>query len=454
MDLKELWGKTLTEVELTVSKANFNTWFKNTSISKEEDDIVFVAVPNAFVRDWLHAKHHKTILEIVRNNASHVRGVEFVIDRGEERKKAPENALPQNDFAGQMPITEMFVNKEDNLNPKYTFDEFVVGPFNELAHAAAQAVVKNPGRNYNPLFIYGPTGVGKTHLLQAIGNELRKRDPSKKTYYVTSERWMSDFVDSVIKNRVHIFKDKYRKFDLLIIDDIQFLGTKDKMQEEIFHLFNHFHENNRQVIFSSDKPPKQIAGLEDRLRSRFEGGMQADVSKPDFESRLAILRTKARQSQYSPDDPVIEYIASVISDSIRELEGTLNAIVCQAQLKNRPLSLTEAKALVKNSIKQARQISIKDVIKTVADFYNIEERVLYEKTRRKEVVKPRQVIMYILREDFNTSYPYIGQKLGGRDHTTVIHAYEKIKEDIKVDNLLNQEVEQIKNLLYNTVASA
>ncbi|MES2953256.1 MAG: chromosomal replication initiator protein DnaA [Patescibacteria group bacterium] len=454
MDLKELWQKTLSEVELSVSKANFNTWFKNTSIAKEEDEIIFVGVPNAFVRDWLSAKHHKTILEILRTNASNVRGVEFVIERIDDKKKASESAAPSGTFAAQMPIAEMFVNKEDNLNPKYTFDDFIVGPFNELAYAAGQAVVKNPGKNYNPLFIYGPTGVGKTHLLQAIGNELRKRDPTKKTYYVTSERWMTDFVDSVIKNRVHLFKEKYRKFDLLIIDDIQFLTAKDKTQEELFHLFNHFHENGKQVIFSSDKPPKQIVGLEDRLRSRFEGGMQADVTKPDFESRLAILKTKARQTAFAPDDSIIEYIASVIADSIRELEGTLNAIVCQAQLKNRPLSLAEAKVLIKNNIKQQRQISIKDVIRIVAEFYNIEERVLYEKTRRKEVVKPRQVIMYILREDFNTSYPYIGQKLGGRDHTTVIHAYEKIKEDIKVDNLLNQEVEQIKNILYNTLASA
>jgi chromosomal replication initiator protein len=451
MDLTLLWQKTITEIELSVSKANFNTWFKNTAIAKEEGDVIYLSVPNAFVRDWLANKYHKTLLEILRNNETSVRGLEFIIERSDEKKRVVTQEVSTQQFGGQLPMSDMYVNKEDNLNPKYTFDDFIVGPFNELAHAASQAVVKNPGRNYNPLFIYGSTGLGKTHLIQAIGNELKRKDANKKVHYVSSEKFLVDYVDSVIKNKVHIFKEKYRKYDLLIIDDIQFLAAKDKVQEELFHLFNHFHENGKQVVFSSDKPPKQIIGLEERLRSRFEGGMQADVARPDYESRLAILKTKAKLSPLAPGDDIIEYIASVVSDNIRELEGTLNTIICQAQLKNRPLSVTEIKSLVKNNIKQQRQISIKDVIKTVADFYNIEERVLYEKTRRKEVVKPRQVIMYILREDFNTSYPYIGQKLGGRDHTTVIHAYEKIKEDIKVDNVLNQELEQIKNLLYNNV---
>ena len=451
MDPKELWNKVIVDIELAVSKANFNTWFKNTAILKEESDIMYLSVPNAFVRDWLANKYHKMLLETFRNAAPNIRGLEFVIERADDKKKA-RTEVPVGDFGGQMPMNEIFINKDDNLNPKYTFDGFIVGPFNELAHAAGQAVVKNPGKNYNPLFIYGSTGLGKTHLIQAIGNELKKIDPNKKGHYVTSEKFLVDFVDSVIKNRASAWKEKYRKYDFIIIDDVQFFGGKDKVQEELFHLFNHFHENGKQVIFSSDKPPKQIVGLEDRLRSRFEGGMQADVSRPEYESRLAILKTKARISPFAPSDDIIEYIASVVSDNVRELEGTLNTIVMQAQLKNRPLTVLEIKALIKNNIKQARQISIKDVIKTVADFYNIEERVLYEKTRRKEVVKPRQVIMYILREDFNTSYPYIGQKLGGRDHTTVIHAYEKIKGDIKVDNLLNQEVEQIKNLLYNTNA--
>ncbi len=453
MDPKELWQKVATEVELTVSKANFNTWFKNTAIAKEEDDIMFLSVPNAFVRDWLSNKYHKMLLKAFRDLSPNIRGLEFVIERSDDKKKIRTD-LPGGEYGGQLPMNEIYINKEDNLNPKYTFEDFIVGPFNELAHAAAQAVVKNPGRNYNPLFIYGSTGLGKTHLIQAIGNELKKADPNKKIYYVSSEKFTIDYVDSVIKNRVHLFKEKYRKYDMLIIDDVQFLSAKDKTQEELFHLFNHFHENGKQVIFSSDKPPKQILGLEDRLRSRFEGGMQADVARPEYESRLAILKSKARLSAFAPPDDIIEYIATAVSDNVRELEGTLNAIICQAQLKNRPLTVIEIKALIKNNLKQQRQISIKDVIKVVADFYNIEERVLYEKTRRKEVVKPRQVIMYILREDFNTSYPYIGQKLGGRDHTTVIHAYEKIKADILVDNLLNQEIEQIKNLLYSNMTPA
>jgi chromosomal replication initiator protein len=266
---------------------------------------------------------------------------------------------------------------------------------------------------------------------------------------VTSEQFVTDYVNSVQANRGNFFKEKYRKYDTLIMDDIQFLSNKDRSQEELFHLFNNFYENNKQIIFSSDKPPKVIPNLEDRLKSRFEGGMVTDISKPDYESRLAILQSKARNIPFCPSEEVISYVASLVQDSIRELEGTLNTIVCQAQLKNRPVSLTEAKQLVKNSVKPKKVVSIKNLAVAIANYYNINEKHLYEKTRKKEVVKPRQVIMYLLREDFNTSYPYIGQKLGGRDHTTVIHAYEKIKKDLAENNLLKQEIEQIRALLYS-----
>jgi len=290
---------------------------------------------------------------------------------------------------------------------------------------------------------------GKTHITQAIGNSIKRLHPNKKVYYITSEKFVIEVVSAIQNNKANMFKEKYRKYDVFIMDDIQFIANKDKSQEELFHLFNSLYDQNKQIIFSSDKIPKYIPNLEERLRSRFEGGMMVDIAPPDYESRLAVLKSKIKNSDFTPPDEVIEYVASVIKGNIRELEGALNSIVCQCQLKNRNLNLIEVKNLIKNTIKPQKTISIKDVLKIIAGFYNIEERVLCEKTRRKEVVKPRQIIMYILREDFNISYPYIGQKLGGRDHTTVMHAYEKIKGEIKQNNLVTQEIEQIRLLLYN-----
>ncbi|MCX6713053.1 MAG: chromosomal replication initiator protein DnaA [Candidatus Vogelbacteria bacterium] len=451
VDNKKLWDTALAEIELTISKASFGTWFKNTFISKQDQGTIYLSVPNTFVRDWLLNKYHKAIMKALRDTASEVRALEYVISKIEDRNKQPagENT-PKIPIMGELGLSELYINKESNLNPKYTFESFIVGPFNEVAYAAAQAVVKNPGMNYNPLYIYGGTGLGKTHLIQAIGNHIKRNFENKKVFYLTSETFTNDYVNSVLNNRVPQFKDKYRKYDVLIMDDIQFFSNKDKSQEELFHLFNTFHENNKQIVFSSDKSPKYIQNLEERLRSRFEGGMIVDVARPDYESRLAILRSKVKNGNLPVNDEIIEYLASIVQDSIRELEGALNTVLCQIQAKNRTLTLTEVRSLIKNSIKPQRNVSVKDVISVISNFYNIDEKILYEKSRRKEIVKPRQIIMYILREDFNTSYPYIGQKLGGRDHTTVIHACEKIKNDIKNNSILNQEIDQIRLMLYNT----
>ncbi len=452
VDNKQLWESALAQIELSISKANFGTWFKNTYIYKQEEGTVYLSTPNTFVKDWLKTKYHKFILKALREISSDVRNLEYIIVRRDDKNKSPEGiTLPNAPIASDLGLNDLYINKESNLNPKYTFETFVVGPFNEVAYAAAQAVIKNPGMNYNPLYIYGPTGVGKTHLLQAIGNHISRLSSSKRVFYTTSENFTVDCVNAILNNKVNFFKEKYRKYDLIIMDDIQFFSNKEKTQEELFHLFNHFYENNKQIIFSSDQPPKYIDHLEERLRSRFEGGMIVDISKPDFESRLAILQNKARSLNQAVSAEVLEYIASVIQDSIRELEGTLKSVIVQTQAKKKDLSLNEVKNILKSNIKPKKSVSFKDVIKIIAEYYNIEEKFLYEKTRRKEVVKPRQVIMYILREDFNTSYPFIGQKLGGRDHTTVIHAYEKIKNDIKSDSLLLQEVEQIRSQLYNNV---
>lgn len=444
-----IWSNALTHIELTVSKANFNTWFKNTFIAKQDSGTIYLSVPNAFVRDWLSNKYHTNIVKALREVYPGTRSVEYVISKNPPSQKQQLSQKQEEIFSEQLSLRDFDVNRNDGLNPKYVFETFIVGPFNELAHAAGQAVIKNPGSSYNPLFIYGGTGLGKTHLIQAIGNQIKKQNPNKKIYYITSEQFAIDYIDSVQNNKMYLFKERFRKYDLLIMDDIQFISGKEKTQEELFHLFNSLYENNKQIIFSSDQPPKVIPQLEDRLRSRFEGGMIVDISKPDFESRLAILKNKLKQGEYMPSDEIIEFTASVVQDNIRELEGILNSIICQSQLKKRDLSIQEIKQLIKNNTKPQKTISIKDVMKIVSDFYNIEERSLLEKSRRKEVVKPRQVVMYILREDLNTSYPYIGQKLGGRDHTTVIHACEKIKKDLKDNSVLSQEIEQIKNILYN-----
>ncbi len=448
MDNKELWSKTMVDIELEVSKANFSTWFKNTRIVKQDGGTVYIGVQNEFVRDWLANKYNSSILRTLRNLSDQVRGVEYIIAKDDGGDKAEQTQKKEFSpvFGGELPLHDTYVNKEDGLNPRYIFDSFVIGPFNELAYAAAQAVLKKPGIMYNPLFIYGSTGFGKTHLIQSIGNGVKKQNPSKKIQYVSSEKFSTDYVNSLQNNRVGDFKEKYRKYDVLIMDDIQFLVGKEKTQEELFHLYNALYENNKQIIFSSDKHPNYINGLEDRLKSRFGSGMIVEITMPDYESRLAILREKLKQQQTIIPDEIVAHIAETIQASIRELEGTLNLVVCQAQLKNKVLSLNEVKTLIKNNAKPTKPVSIKDIVKTVTTFYNIDERFIYEKTRRKEVVKPRQVLMYILREDFNISYPLIGQKLGGRDHTTVIHSCEKIKVDIKSDSLLMQEIEQIRAL--------
>lgn len=443
---RQLWENVLVDIELSISKANFSTWFKDTAIAKVEDGTVSLNVPNEFVRDWLSNKYHKTILKALRSCDESVRGLEYVIRSNRRREVAtPELNRPQANSA--LPLENFYINKSNNLNPRYMFEMFVVGPFNELAHAAAQAVVQKPGTTYNPLFVYGNTGVGKTHLIQAVGNQLKKLNESRKVYYVTSERFTMDLVNSIQSGKVNQFKDKYRQYDVLIMDDIQFLSGKEKTQEELFHLFNALYDNNKQIIFSSDKHVHYIPDLEERLKSRFAAGMIVDIPAPDQESRTAILRAKIGQNNFNLADDVVEYLATTIQGNIRDLEGTLNAIICQSQLKGRELSLNEVKTLIKDNAKPKKLISVQDVTKKVADFYNIDENSIYEKTRRKEVVRPRQLIMYILREDFSVSFPTIGQKMGGRDHTTVIHSCDKVRTELKTDSNLNQELSQIRMLL-------
>jgi len=443
MNTEQLWKNCLVEIEAGISKANFSTWFKNTSILKEDTGIIHIGVPNEFVRDWLKNKYHKLITKTIADAFENMRAVEYVITKIEASKQEILTAT-ETYVNKELPLKDLYINQEDNLNPRYHFNSFIVGAFNELAYAASQAIIESPGTKYNPFFVYGGTGLGKTHLIQAVGNSIKDKYPDKKVHYMTLEKFATDFINSLQSNKANSFKEKYRKYDLLIIDDIQFIGKMEKIQEELFHTFNTFYESNKQIIFSSDKHPNYIPELADRLKSRFAAGMIVDVSEPEYESRLAILKVKLRELNIDLGQDVVDYIASTIQGNVRELEGSLNTIVCQYRLKNRPLPLTEVKNLLKNNMRPKKNMAVKDVVKIVSNYYKLEESSIYEKTRRKEIVKARQVVMYLLREDFNVSYPLIGQKIGGKDHTTVIHSCLKIKTDLKNDPQLLQELEQIR----------
>lgn len=441
---KELWENALVELELSISKPNFNTWFKDTHIARVEEGTVYLGVPSQFARDWLSTKFHKDILRSLRTLSESVRNVEYVISRGPKKTVEEARVIPP-------PPTELpleAVHSKTNLNPRFVFNSFVVGPFNELAHAAAQAVIRKPGIAYNPLLIYGPTGLGKTHLAQAIGNHFRTAAPDRKIYYCTSEKFSMDFVSAVQAGKPQSFKEKYRQYDLLIMDDVQFLAKMEKTKEEFFHLFNHLHDANKQLVFTSDQHPNVIQNLEDRLKSRFNAGMIVSVTPPDHESRLAIVRTKAAAHNFVLADEVLQYLASTIEGNVRELEGALNTLMIQFEMRGEPLTLADAKMMLRGaSAATKKSVSVQDVVKTIANFYGVEEGSIYEKTRRKEVVRPRQVIMFLLREDFRISFPTIGEKLGGRDHTTVIHSCDKIKNDLQTDSILSQELHQIRLML-------
>lgn len=443
---KQLWENVLVDLELSISKANFSTWFKDTGIVKYEDGVVFIGVPNQFAKDWISEKHHKLILKTLRGFIESVRRVEYMIVKNDRPRDFSKETIDDG-TSPRLPLEDHYVGKGDNLNPRYTFESFVVGPFNELAYAAAQAVIREPGIVYNPLFIHGETGYGKTHLIQSIGNQLKKSSFGRKIIYITAEKFAQDVYNAMQTNSFSSFKEKYRQYDVCIMDDIQFFSKKEKTQEEMFHLFNSLFENNRQIVLSSDKHPHKIPDLEARLQSRFSQGMVVDINEPDLESKISILQNKALKNNIILKPEVVEYIAQSIEGSIRDLEGALNAVICQTQVKGRELSITEIKNLVKESVRPKKVISPKEVVKKVAEFYHLTEDVIYEKTRRKEVVRPRQIIMYILREDFNISYPTIGAKLGGRDHTTVIHSCDKVKQDLTSSPSLLEEINHIRIML-------
>jgi len=446
----DLWSTTLREIEPIISKNN-QALFKKTAIMKLEDGTAHIAVPSLFVKEVLATKFSKTILRVLRQQSDSIRNVSYIITeinlQEDKKKEIPVIKQKQENNNTQLPLQDYYVNKDDNLNPRYTFDSFIIGPFNQLAHAASQAVIQKPGTAYNPLFIYGDTGRGKTHLIQAIGNEMKRLYPSKKIYYMTSEKFANEYFNSLQNGKINQFKQKHRVYDVFIMDDIQFFSNKEKSQEELFHVFNELYDNNKQIIFSSDKHPHYIQNLEDRLKSRFGAGMIVDIPAPDHESRVAILKAKAFQNNIELGVEIIDFIASSIDANIRELEGVINSIIMRSKIDAKPLSINDIKSIIKGPIKPKKNFSVKEIIKTISQFYDIDEKSIYEKTRKKEVVKPRQVIMYILREDYDVSYPSIGEKLGGRDHTTVIHSCDKVKQDLKNNPTFVGEIERIRSII-------
>lgn len=444
---RELWQNALVQIELGTSEASFRTWFRNTDIVSRDGSTVHLAVPSKIVKEWLMEKHHKLILGTLRSLDNTIRAVEYVVNRsvGEPRRTEKTPSTPTNT---SLDLGQLYIDKRDNLNPRYTFETFVVGPFNQLAHAAAKAVIERPGLAYNPFFVYGASGHGKTHLIQAIGNYFKKTHTNKKVFYVSSERFAVDFINAVSRGRANEFKDQYRQYDVLIMDDVQFMAEKERTQEELFHLFNAMHDNNKQIIFSSDKHPMLLPGFEDRVRGRLSAGVIMEIPEPDVESRVAIIRAKIDQLGFSLGDDIITHIAETVRGNIRELEGIINMIVCKSQLKGKAITLPDVRTLIKHNIRPSKGVSVEEVVRRIAQYYEVAEKSIYEKTRKKEVVKPRQIIMYILREEFNVSYPSIGEKLGGRDHTTVIHSCEKIKDEVKKSTSLDQELEHIRTLVH------
>lgn len=468
MNTNELWQAVLGELELSLSKANFTTWFKNTFIVTMETDKVCIGVPNMFTKAWLEKKYNKDILQSLHNITN--QRIKEIVYSVETRQSAPqpipsfeEPAESVNEFvssevaqqptAAFTPTPQMSASTpvgDIALNKKYTFTNFIVGKQNELAHAAAQAVAGQPGDAYNPLFVYGGVGLGKTHLLQGIGHEILRRNPASRVLYVTCERFTNDFINSVRNGKVREFKTRYRNVDLLLVDDIQFITGKEGTQEEFFHTFNQLYQNNKQIVISSDRPPKAIPALENRLVSRFECGMMTDVGSPDFETRVAILELKCKEKTQNFTQDILHHIATMVQSNVRELEGALNKVIAFHQFKNMNATLESVKPILSSfqPTHTKKTITPKQLIVAVAGYFDIGIDDILGKSREKRFAFPRQIVMYLMREEMKSSYPTIGSELGGRDHTTAMHAYDKIMNILEENETLQHDIELIKQRLY------
>lgn len=470
MSPTQLWNAALGELELELSKANFTTWFEETFILQVSGDRITVGVPNNFTKTWLENKYHEVVVKALRRIADN--DIRLVTYEVASKQKAQE--LGQEPVAVEAPAVETITAPEEkqqkntvtvtmanreaggsvdelSLNPLYTFENFIVGRKNELAHAACLAAAERPGTVYNPLFIYGGVGLGKTHLMQAVGHSAVVKTPGKKVLYVTCETFTNEFIKLVGEGRADEFKEKYRSVDVLLVDDIQFLAGKEGTQEAFFHTFNHLHQRNKQILLTSDRPPRAIPTLENRLVSRFEGGMIVDVSLPDLETRIAILTKKSEEKGYPITQELAGFIASNVQNNIRELEGALNRVIGYFQLKKEEPTIESVKALLASFSHTPKRgaVTTKKILTTVGQYFEVEHEDIVGNSRKKELVVPRQVAMYLMREEVHASYPNIGQELGGRDHTTAMHACQKIGRLMDEDEKIQSDVNMIKQRLYN-----
>jgi chromosomal replication initiator protein len=448
-----LWQTVLGEIELSVSRASFVTWFKNTELIKQEAGEVIIGVPNVFAKQQFEVKFNQQIATSLKRNGVDVARIVYVISTA---GKKPSRAQSIAEIAAPLspaPVVETQIltrgtTGQNSLNPKYTFDTFIVGGSNDLAYTACMAVAKDPGTKYNPLFLYGGVGLGKTHLMQAAGNEIAKRQPKARILYTSTETFVNEFLDCIRYKRKWD-ASRYRNVDVLIIDDMQFIAGKEKTQEEFFHTFNALHQANKQIIISSDKPPKAIPTLEERLRSRFEWGMAIDIQSPDFETRVAILQTKANQSGFTLNRETVEYLANNIQNNIRELEGALNQLLAFCEMRGMEPDLQTAQGLLGN-VRQTRphHLTARQVIEKTAKHFQLEPTDITSPKRDKHIVVPRQIAMYLLRSELHLSFPKIAVELGRKDHTTAIHSVDKIEKAIKLDYIVRQQITDIREKLY------
>ncbi len=452
MNNEEFWQAVLGEIELTLSKASFTTWFKNTAVADIKNEELIISVPNIFAKEWLEKKYRKIILDAARKNYPGLNKINCIISGKENGNQKTIDSvvdlknIPENKTAKKNNYNFLKSISQSNLNPRYNFNNFVVGSNNELAFAACKSVAENPGENYNPLFIYGGVGLGKTHLLHSVGNQVSSLNKNIVIKYVGMERFANELLSALQNSKAREFKNDYIKLDVLIIDDVQFLAKKEKTQEEFFHVFETLYQHGKQIIISSDRPPKSIPTLEDRLRSRFEGGMIADITKPDLETRMAIIQKKLKEKNFNLRDEIVQYLAESIYHNVRELEGALNKIIAIYQLSNKTPKLEDIAEQIQDhiSLNQQKKMNPVKVIKSVADFFDISQKDVLEKSRKKKVVKPRQLAIYLIREDMGLSFPEIGQVMGGRDHSTIIYAYEKIKKELVDNDILENNLKYIR----------
>jgi chromosomal replication initiator protein len=449
MDAERAWQTVLGQLQMEMPKASFDTWVRDTKLIVYENGVLTIGVRNAYARDWLESRLASTVRRLLVGILNASVDVKFVVSQngngeGVEVETNSEEAEPESSVIHQA--------QNPSLNPRYTFDTFVVGAGNRLVHAAAQAVAEKPARAYNPLFVYGGVGLGKTHLLHAIGNSCAARGLS--VLYVSSEEFTNDLINAIRAHTTQVFRDKYRSIDVLLIDDIQFIAGKESTQEEFFHTFNTLHGQDKQIIVSSDRPPKSLVTLEERLRSRFEWGLTADIQPPDLETRQAILRYKAERFGRSVPDEILELIARRVQSNIRELEGALNRIVAFAELSGSAITPQLAEVALADLLPQASDIEPQKVVDLVAHAFNLSTDRLLSRDRSRAVALPRQIAMYLLREEANVSLPQIGEALGGRDHTTVMYAIDKVTDLLERDDRLRRQVVQLRQQLYGRVAVA